>query len=140
MNINDASKILQLISDPNRLVIVTLLVKNRKMSANEFLSSTTCKQATLSHHLNEMVDGELLKCKKKGNKVFYSLNASKYGQLLNFLGKIDSAASSEEVKKEQAPLPAPVPVVEEKKEVVRVADSEFVRPTPVKVELPYWLL
>ena len=144
MNINDASKILQLISDPNRLVVVTLLVKNRKMSANEFLSSTTCKQATLSHHLNEMVDGELLKCKKKGNKVFYSLNASKYGQLLNFLGKIDNAAS-EEVKKEQVPAPAPVeaapaPVVEEKKEVVRVADSELVRPTPVKVELPYWLL
>ena len=74
MNINDASKILSLISDPNRLVVVTLLVKNRKMSANEFLSSTTCKQATLSHHLNEMVDAELLKCKKKGNKVFYSLN------------------------------------------------------------------
>ena len=140
MNINDASKILQLISDPNRLVVVTLLVKNRKMSANEFLSSTTCKQATLSHHLNEMVDGELLKCKKKGNKVFYSLNASKYGQLLNFLGKIDSAATAEEVKKEQAPLPAPTPVVEEKKEVVRVVDSELVRPTPVKVELPYWLL
>ena len=31
MNINDASKILSLISDPNRLVVVTLLVKNRKM-------------------------------------------------------------------------------------------------------------
>ena len=88
-----------------------------------------------------MVDGELLKCKKKGNKVFYSLNASKYGQLLNFLGKIDSAATAEEVKKEQIPAaPTPEPVVEEKKEVVRVADSELVRPTPVKVELPYWLL
>ena len=147
MNINDASKILSLISDPNRLVVVTLLVKNRKMSANEFLKSTTCKQATLSHHLNEMVDAELLKCKKKGNKVFYSLNASKYSQLLSFLGKIDNAAAATEAKVEPAPAPTPVapapeptPVVEEKKEVVRVTDTELVRPTPVKVELPYWLL
>lgn len=147
MNTNEASKILSLISDPNRLVVVTLLVKNRKMSANEFLSFTTCKQATLSHHLNEMVDAELLKCKKKGNKVFYSLNSSKYGQLLNFLGKVNNAASVEEEKKEEKPVevapqpePQPEPVVEEKKEVVRVADSDLVRPTPVKVELPYWLL
>ena len=145
MNINDASKILSLISDPNRLVVVTLLVKNRKMSANEFLKSTTCKQATLSHHLNEMVDAELLKCKKKGNKVFYSLNASKYSQLLSFLGKIDNAAVAADAKAEPAPAPTPVepapaPVVEEKKEVVRVTDTELVRPTPVKVELPYWLL
>jgi len=145
MNINDASKILSLISDPNRLVVVTLLVKNRKMSANEFLSSTTCKQATLSHHLNEMVDAELLKCKKKGNKVFYSLNNSKYSQLLNFLGKIDNAASEEapkvEVKEEVKPEPQPEPVQEEKKEeVYRVVDSDIIRPDPVKVELPIWLL
>ena len=61
MNIEEAGKMLQLISDPNRLVIVKLLLKNRKMSANEFLKSCSCKQSTLSHHLNEMVDAELLK-------------------------------------------------------------------------------
>ena len=32
MNIEEAGKMLQLISDPNRLVIVKLLLKNRKMS------------------------------------------------------------------------------------------------------------
>ena len=43
MNLEEASKLLQLMSDPNRLVIVTLLTKNKKMSASEFLKSISCK-------------------------------------------------------------------------------------------------
>lgn len=130
MNIEEASKMLQLMSDPNRLVIINLLLKNKKRSANEFLKSISCKQSTLSHHLNEMVDAGLLNCKKSGNKVLYSLNNKKYAQLLNFLGK------NAEVEEEK---PAE-PVKEEKKEVYRVVDSKIVRPDPVKVELPIYLL
>lgn len=130
MNIEEAGKMLQLISDPNRLVIVKLLVKNKKMSANEFLKSISCKQSTLSHHLNEMVDAELLHCKKRGNKVIYSLNTKKYLQLINFL---DIREEIEQVEK-------PQPVKEEKPEVYRVTDSDLVRPDPVKVELPIYLL
>ena len=126
MNLEEASKLLQLISDQNRLTIIVLLNKNKKMSASEFLKSISCKQSTLSHHLNEMVDAELLSCKKKGNKVLYSLNNVKYSQLLNFLGKVE-AEPKEEIK-------------EEKKEVYRVVDSDIVRPDPVKIELPIYLL
>lgn len=135
MNIEEASKVLQLIADPNRLTIVVLLTKKQKMSASEFLKSISCKQSTLSHHLNEMVDAKLLNFKKKGNKVFYSLNATKYQQLLNFLGKKELPVEQEEVK-------AVEPVKEEPKEVVRVVDSPIIdkRPTPVKVELPFYLL
>ena len=132
MNIEEAGKMLQLISDPNRLVIVKLLLKNRKMSANEFLKSISCKQSTLSHHLNEMVDAELLNFKKRGNKVIYSLNTKKYAQLLNFLDIKEAPAEEEQPKAE--------PVKEEKKEVYRVVDSDLVRPDPVKVELPFYLL
>lgn len=135
MNIEEAGKMLQLISDPNRLVIVKLLLKNKKMSANEFLKSISCKQSTLSHHLNEMVDAELLNFKKRGNKVIYSLNTKKYAQLLNFLDIKEGPV--EEVKEEQ---PKVEPVKEEKKEVYRVVDSDLVRPDPVKVELPFYLL
>ena len=135
MNIEEASKVLQLIADPNRLTIVVLLTKKQKMSASEFLKSISCKQSTLSHHLNEMVDAKLLNFKKKGNKVFYSLNATKYQQLLNFLGKKELPVEQEEVK-------AVEPVKEEPKEVVRVVVSPIIdkRPTPVKVELPFYLL
>ena len=134
MNFEEASKLLQLISDQNRLTVVVLLTKNKKMSASEFLKSISCKQSTLSHHLNEMVDAGLLNCKKKGNKVLYSLNNTKYAQLLNFLGKVDV-----EPKEEKAQEPVQE-VKEEKKEVYRVVDSDIVRPDPVKIELPIYLL
>ena len=98
MNATDASKLLQMIADPNRLTILLLLTKTRKMSANEFLDHITCKQSTLSHHLNEMADADLLTSKKKGNRVFYSLNVKKYASLLNFLGKIDKVSEAEEEK------------------------------------------
>lgn len=128
MKVEEASKLLQLMSDPNRLTIVVLLTKKKKMSANEFLASISCKQSTLSHHLNEMVDAKLLKCNKKGSKVFYSLDNVKYAQLLAFIGKIDSASNAvaEEPKVEE-------PKVEEVKE-------EPVRGNPVKIELPFYLL
>ena len=131
MNLEEASKLLQLISDQNRLTVVVLLTKNKKMSASEFLKSISCKQSTLSHHLNEMVDAGLLNCKKKGNKVLYSLNGAKYAQLLNFLGKADVEEEKPEAKPE---------VKEEKKEVCRVVDSDIVKPDPVKIELPIYLL
>lgn len=132
MNFEEASKLLQLISDQNRLTVVVLLTKNKKMSASEFLKSISCKQSTLSHHLNEMVDAGLLNCKKKGNKVLYSLNNVKYAQLLNFLGKVEAEPVAEK-KVEEAPK-------EEKKEVYRVVDSDIVKPDPVKIELPIYLL
>lgn len=127
MNIEEASKILQVISDQNRLTIIMLLTKKNKMSGSEFLKSISCKQSTLSHHLNEMVEAGLLKCRKQGNKVFYSINTPKYTQLLNFLGKAEQEPKAPEVK-------------EEKKEVYRVVDSDVVKPDPVKIELPIYLL
>lgn len=138
MKVEEASKLLQLISDPNRLTIVVLLTKKKKLSANEFLASISCKQSTLSHHLNEMVDAKLLKCNKKGSKVFYSLDNVKYAQLLAFLGKIDSASNavSEEVKPVEE-----VKVVEEVEEEPKpVVKEEPVRGNPVKIELPFYLL
>ena len=136
MKVEEASKLLQLMSDPNRLTIVVLLTKKKKLSANEFLASISCKQSTLSHHLNEMVDAKLLKCNKKGSKVFYSLDNVKYAQLLAFLGKIDSASNAvaEEPKVEE-------PKVEEVKEEPKpVVKEEPVRGNPVKIELPFYLL
>lgn len=131
MNIEEATKVLQLIADQNRLTIIVLLTKKQKLSASEFLKSISCKQSTLSHHLNEMVDAKLLNCKKKGNKVFYSLNVTKYNQLLNFLGKKELPVEQLQPVEEQ---PKP-------KEVYRVVDSEIIKkPDPVKIELPFYLL
>lgn len=120
MKIEEASNYFRLIADPNRLTILKVLTTNLHMSANEFLKYVSCKQATLSHHLNEMSDAGLLNSKKKGNKVFYSLNAPVYEQLTNYLNKIDR------VKRNDNPI--------------RVVDTPLIDGKKEKEELPTFLL
>lgn len=150
MTVEEASVYLKLIADPNRLTILRMLTKKLHVSANEFLPSVKCKQATLSHHLTELVNSGLLNSKKKGNKVFYSLNAVKYEQLVNSLDKIDRINKTEtpkpEVKKVE-PKKIEKPVVEQKpvekkpeEKPIRVVETPVVEKEPVKVSLPTYLL
>lgn len=87
MNIKEAVSLLELLSDESRLTIIKVLKKNKKMCANDFLPYISCKQATLSHHMSLLVESGLLNSKKKGYKVFYSINSDRYNSLINFLVK-----------------------------------------------------
>lgn len=123
LTVEEASNYFKLIADPNRLVILRLLTSKLHMCANEFLKSVTCKQATLSHHLSEMTESGLLNSKKSGNKVMYSINASKYEQLITFLGRIERINKT---------INNPI----------RVVDSKLINKEPnrEKEELPTFLL
>lgn len=118
MNIEEASNYFKLIADPNRLTILRLLSKKLHMYANEMLPSLSCKQATLSHHLSELTESGLLNSNKKGNKVMYSLNITKYNQLTNFLNKV------------------------ERTNPIRVVDTPLInkKEEPTKQDLPTFLL
>lgn len=96
MNVEEASKLFNLLSDPNRLEIVLYLRKNLHANATEILNVVACKQATLSHHLNSLSEEGLVTSKKKGNQVIYSLSAPKFNQLVSFLGTIDRINRKEE--------------------------------------------
>ena len=156
MTVEEASVYLKLIADPNRLTILRMLTKKLHVSANEFLPSVKCKQATLSHHLSELVNSGLLNSKKKGNKVFYSLNAVKYEQLVNSLDKIDRINKTEtpkhevkkvEIKKIEKPVVEEKPITPEKpvekkpeEQPIRVVETPVIEKRPVKVSLPTYLL
>lgn len=126
MNVEEASKYLKIIADPNRLTIIKLLTKKLHMYGNELLKEVNCKQSTLSHHLSELTNSGLLNSKKSGNKVIYSLNLVKYSQLLNSLGRIDR--SNTQLVKEDKPY--------------RVVDSKLINKDTrdEKEELPTFLL
>jgi len=135
MNVKEASVLLLLIGDESRLTIVKALTKKLHMCAKDFLPLVSCKQATLSHHLNELVDNGLLHSKKSGNKVMYSLDARKFDALINFIGNIDRVNKKEETVVTK-PVEKPVKVVETpapKKEEVK-------KEQPRRQELPTFLL
>lgn len=120
MKIEEASELFKLIADPNRLTILKLLSKKLHMCASEMLPELTCKQSTLSHHLSELVNSGLLNSNKKGNKVIYSLNITKYNQLTDFLMKVDR--------------------LNKKENPIRVVDTPLIHEREKEEKLPTYLL
>jgi len=94
MNIEKATTLLQLISDASRLTIIKELQKQKKMIASDLLKYIDCGQSTLSHHMTLLTDSELVKARKKGNKVYYSLNVDLFMSVMNFLTKDISKSNS----------------------------------------------
>ena len=72
------------LSDSNRLFIFTLL-KGKKMCACEILEKCNCGQATLSHHMKNLVESGLVLSTKEGKWVHYELNPEKVNQLSDFI-------------------------------------------------------
>ena len=122
MNVEETSKYLKLIADPNRLIIINLLTKKLHMYGNELLKEVSCGQPTLSHHLSELTESGLLNSKKRGNKVAYSINAIKYNQFLNSLSRLDRNIN----KTNENPI--------------RVTETKLVDEEEVKEKLPVFLL
>ncbi len=81
----DASSYLKVISDKNRLAILELL-KSGERCVCEIYPELRLPQNLASHHLRVLKNFGLVKNKKDGLKIFYSLDKreiSKFNSLLN---------------------------------------------------------
>jgi len=143
MNINDAEVLLGLIADKQRLIIVKQLSKNKRLCGNDILKYVECKQATLSHHMSALVEAGLVKAKKNGAKVYYSLNKDLLASLANFLSK-DVEEVKEEPKKVVKEVKKEIPIKEDP-DIVRDVDRTVFKKEEKKEEkreekLPTYLL
>lgn len=80
----------KLLSDPSRLKIVMLL-QSRPMYLKELADQLGLSSATLSHHVQNMVNQQLLRVEisQDSRRVYYSLNQASFtelGQLISALG------------------------------------------------------
>lgn len=71
--LNQAIDFLKIISEENRLKILCLL-KNDKKCVCDIWQCLKLPQNLVSHHLKVLKDFGLISSRKKGTKVFYSLN------------------------------------------------------------------
>ncbi len=139
MNINEAIDLLKLLADESRLLIIKQLSKNKKLNGNELLKAVNCKQATLSHHMNLLAEAGLVKAKKKGNKVFYSLENDTLARLTNFLYKADT--SSVLAVEQLTKVDMPKQEIKNNKETVKPIAKPIEKKEDVKEELlPTYLL
>ncbi|AUO13654.1 ArsR/SmtB family transcription factor [Priestia megaterium] len=97
-SIEKAAHILKLLGDKTRLSMVKL-IENNECCVCEFVGIYQASQPSISQHLRKLRDAELVKERRKGQWVFYSLN--KESQYYEFvLGILESVPSQDERLKE----------------------------------------
>lgn len=91
IEIEQASTVLKLLGDKTRLSMMKLLEKN-ECCVCEFVEIFNITQPAISQHLRKLRDVGLVKENRKGQWIFYSLNAESamYEMVLNILAFIPS--------------------------------------------------
>ena len=86
-NYDDNIKILKALGEINRLKIVDMLSSGEKCACI-ILESFHFTQPTLSHHMKVLMDSGMVKCRKEGTWIYYSLDRDICSDVLNFLQNI----------------------------------------------------
>ncbi|AKM84635.1 TPA: transcriptional regulator [Patescibacteria group bacterium] len=82
MAIRDVSLAFKALSDPTRRDILKKL-RNRSMTPGELSTYFSISKPSLSHHLSLLKAANLITADKEGQKIYYSLNATVFYELLN---------------------------------------------------------
>lgn len=80
----EGSKMMKAIADPNRLKIIDILSCG-ELCACDILENFEFTQPTLSHHMKILMDCGLVKSRKEGTWMKYSLDIQTANQILYFL-------------------------------------------------------
>lgn len=75
---------LKAMSDKTRREILNLL-KDGDMTAGDIAAHFSMTQATVSHHLSVLKDGELVTDRRDGKFIFYELNTSVIEEIMAWL-------------------------------------------------------
>ena len=78
------AELFKVLSDPNRINIIQLLVKGETCSC-ELIHELPISQPTLSYHLKHLADVGLIESKKNGTRVNHYVNKDKLVMLSEFV-------------------------------------------------------
>ena len=84
-NYNRYAMALKALSDPNRLIIIDFLNSGERCAC-KILEQLRISQPTLSHHMRILCETEIVRCRKEGKWIHYSLNRDKFMELREFIG------------------------------------------------------
>ena len=85
----DTAKVLKAISDPKRLRIVDMLSCG-ELCACKILEAFHITQPTLSHDMKVLLEAGIVRDRREGKNIFYSLDKERLAALQNTLRKIMS--------------------------------------------------
>ena len=72
---SDCCSFFKAVSDPSRVKMMMLLLKNKEMSVSALCKHFAMKQPSVSHHLGILKNAKIVESRKEGKEVFYRLNS-----------------------------------------------------------------
>lgn len=87
MEFEEKLNVLKCLSEGNRLKIVKIIAHEEK-TATDILSELKISQPTLSHHMKQLADTNLVISRKSGRKVHYSLDHDEIDRFLQSFVKL----------------------------------------------------
>lgn len=85
MHKNQASNLFRALGDESRVKIMKELYDNETFCVSELLKKVDCSQSTLSYHLANLYEVNLVSFKKKGKRIYYYCNRPLVNELMKFL-------------------------------------------------------
>ncbi len=92
IDIDKASSMFKALCEPVRIQIVAMLSGGEKCAC-ELLESLSVSQSTLSHHMKLLMESSLVKGRKEGTWVYYSIDAEAVTHLHHAIDKITQPGS-----------------------------------------------
>lgn len=89
MNYKEYSNIFKAMSDETRLKIIEMLIKNGELCACEILESFKITQPTLSYHMKMLSDCGIVKARRDGAWMRYTLNIETIKILREYFNSMD---------------------------------------------------
>lgn len=93
-----ASNLFKVISDPTRIRILESL-KNGELSVNEIVESLNISQSAISHQLRLLRENNLVKTKRVGKNIFYSISDNHVSLILEQTYEHVTEENCHEIKK-----------------------------------------
>ncbi|GEL77645.1 ArsR/SmtB family transcription factor [Tenuibacillus multivorans] len=73
------------LGDSTRLQIINLLAKNKEMFAQQIVTKLNMKQSTVSRHLNQLHQSNLVIIRQEGSTKYFSINKAEINKVINIL-------------------------------------------------------
>ncbi|MCW8916206.1 MAG: metalloregulator ArsR/SmtB family transcription factor [Magnetovibrio sp.] len=86
----EASDLLTELSNPERLMIITLLHEKGELHVNEIVELLGANRPSLSRHLGRLREQCLVTTRRKHNRVYYTLDKTKSDHLIRVLSSVMS--------------------------------------------------
>ena len=85
-DIRRIEKISKALSDPYRIKIMQAVKEEKDwLQCQAIKQMFSLAQSTISHHLNQLVDADLLHAKKEGRHAGYKINKEVFGEYVAYL-------------------------------------------------------